>query len=52
MGKEDDEGKVEIMEMEMMEKGMIEVMQMEICQRRAVCVLDKICKVPSNVKYE
>lgn len=50
MGKEDDEGKVEIMEM--MEKETIEVMQMEICQRRAVCVLDKICKVPSNVKYE
>lgn len=38
--------------MEMMEKEMTEMMQMEICQRRAVCVLDKICKVPSNVKYE
>lgn len=30
----------------------MEVMEMEIGQRRAVCLLDKICKVPSNIKYE
>lgn len=35
-----------------MEMEMMEVMEMEAGWRRAVCLLDKICKVPSKAKYE
>lgn len=30
----------------------MEVIEMKVGWRRTVCLLDKICKFPSNVKYE